>query len=154
MSQPPVAVPSTRPCPWCATPVPVAAARCPSCGAALVEQPSSGGDIPGITQLDAFGARGEALHAEIEHEPDAAESVALPSEAVRREMARLELEALQVALAAAAAAQATPIADASPAGASATPALTPDASDQPTAAAGTDEPTPTPDSASGGPAAS
>ncbi|HEX5451420.1 MAG TPA: zinc ribbon domain-containing protein [Candidatus Limnocylindrales bacterium] len=111
-------------CPWCSTPVAPDAETCPSCGAAMRER-SEGPAIPGLTQVDAsLALRREApkpnrlvgwlagdvdtgpapsptvASASLESAlgPAGAASVAPPSEAVRREMARLELEAIKAEL--------------------------------------------------------
>jgi hypothetical protein len=107
-------------CPWCSTAVPTAAERCPSCGATLHEPTQRAeADIPGVTQVDpALTRRPASLPnrlvgwlADVDTEPPStfdraqlasgaasAASVAPPSEEVRREMRRLELEALQAEL--------------------------------------------------------
>jgi hypothetical protein len=104
------------PCPWCSAEVTGDPARCPSCGAALREETSA--DIPGVTQLDPLATSGRPtprsrgllgwLSGEYEGEEAAAEraSVEPPSQAVRAEMARLEIEAIQAQLEAAAAEEA------------------------------------------------
>jgi len=137
---------ATHPCPWCATPVAIDAARCPACGAALIEQPAQTAAIPGVTQAGELGTSA------LEEVVDAgrADSVALPSDAVRREMLRLELEALEAELrpastaaepAAAEPAAAEPAE--APANDAAAPTVTP-------ADAPAGEPRPTPDATSGG----
>jgi hypothetical protein len=117
-----------RRCPWCSSVTPEGAERCPSCGAALHETASGAeADIPGVTQVDpVLGARRRlprpnrlvgwladvdtepASTAELDPRPAAggrpgfegldAASVAPPSDEVRREMRRLELEALTAEL--------------------------------------------------------
>jgi len=100
-------------CPWCSAEVTGDPTRCPSCGAALREETSA--DIPGVTQLDpAAGTSRPAprsrgllgwLSGEYEGAEGAGErsSVEPPSQAVRAEMARLEIESIQAQLDAAAA---------------------------------------------------
>jgi len=93
-------------CPWCSATVPVAATTCPSCGAALRD--SASGDIAGVTQLDPTAMlrtkrakpRGLAawLVGERESETPSEGKVEPPSEAVRREMRRLELAAIEAEL--------------------------------------------------------
>lgn len=115
-------------CPWCSTAAPKDAERCPACGAALREAgPAAAEDIPGLTQVDpVLGMRRQLPRpnrlvgwlADIDTEPastadlaagrraGAAEvfagadpaSVAPPSDEVRREMRRLELEAIRAEL--------------------------------------------------------
>jgi len=123
-------------CPWCSAALKNNPARCPSCGASLHEDPSA--EIPGVTQLDpAAGAvarpapRSRSLLGWLsgEYEPSEGagerESVSPPSDEVRAEMARLEMEAIQAEIEAAAAEEAAerngvaavaePTADAEPA---------------------------------------
>ncbi|HJP89395.1 MAG TPA: hypothetical protein VJ850_10210 [Candidatus Limnocylindrales bacterium] len=93
-------------CPWCSATVPVAATTCPSCGAALRD--SADGDIAGVTQLDPTAMlrtkrvkpRGIAawLVGEREQEVDSGGKVEPPSDAVRQEMRRLELAAIEAEL--------------------------------------------------------
>jgi hypothetical protein len=103
-------------CPWCSSEVAGDPTRCPSCGAALREETSA--DIPGVTQLDPAATaarptpRSRGLLGWLSGEYEGAEgageraSVEPPSHAVRAEMARLEMEAIQAQLDAAAAEQA------------------------------------------------
>ncbi len=99
-------------CPWCsavlATPE---AATCPSCGAQLVTSTGTEPNLPGVTALDPeaiLRARSEAgrsrggilgfLTGRDLPEPtgtESAESLAPPPDDVRREMLRLEIEAMQ-----------------------------------------------------------
>jgi hypothetical protein len=100
-------------CPWCSAEVTGDPARCPSCGAALRDDSSA--DIPGVTQLDPAATaarptpRSRGLLGWLSGEYEGAEaagersSVEPPSQAVRAEMARLEIEAIQAQLDAAAA---------------------------------------------------
>jgi hypothetical protein len=96
-------------CPWCSATLPTAdEERCPSCGAALKEPDAAA--VPGVTQIDVDAIlKGRAptpkprgligwLAGEYEVEtPDVAAPGTLepPDEAVRREMLRLELAALE-----------------------------------------------------------
>src|SRR5258707_6755641 len=91
-------------CPWCSAEVTGDPPRCPSCGAALREDTSA--DIPGVTQLDPAAtsarptARSRGLLGWLSGEYEGAEaagersSVEPPSQAVRAEMARLEIESI------------------------------------------------------------
>jgi hypothetical protein len=101
-------------CPWCSAALPVPGIeQCPSCGAQLVTTQGAETDIKGVTTLDAeailrarselnrprtrllsliTGDETEAASAREHHE-----SLAQPSEEVRREMARLEAEARRAA---------------------------------------------------------
>lgn len=100
------ATPDTATCPWCSASVPVAATTCPSCGAALRD--SADGDIAGVTQLDPTAMlrtkrvkpRGIAawLVGEREEEVDSGGKVEPASAAVRQEMRRLELAAIEAEL--------------------------------------------------------
>lgn len=94
-------------CPWCSATVPVEATTCPSCGASLRD--AAQGDIPGVTQLDPAAvirtrkirSRNIAAFLGVGDGPDDEEStgkVEPPSEAVRREMLRLELAAIDAEL--------------------------------------------------------
>jgi hypothetical protein len=108
----------TTTCPWCSATVPVEAVTCPSCGASLRD--AADGDILGVTQVDPaavvrtkrIGSRNIAAFLGVGDGPDDEEStgkVEPPSEAVKREMLRLELAAIDAeieAKAQAAAAQA------------------------------------------------
>ena len=100
-------------CPWCSASLPAPdTATCPGCGATLIE-PDLEEDVPGVTTLDPeFIARANRsmhaaeptprrgllswLGAETETSPpsDLEGSVEPPSVEVRREMLRLEMEAL------------------------------------------------------------
>lgn len=100
-------------CPWCSAALPSPdTAICPGCGATLIE-PELDEDVPGLTTLDPeFVARANrSMHAaeptprrgllswlggETETSPpsDLEGSVEPPSDEVRREMLRLEMEAL------------------------------------------------------------
>ena len=95
-------------CPWCSAPLKTGREEsCPSCGAALHE--AGEGDLPGVTRVDheailksrAPGPRGRGLIGwlsgdyESEAAPDSPDSIAPPDQAVRREMNRIELAALE-----------------------------------------------------------
>jgi hypothetical protein len=95
-------------CPWCSAALPdPEATRCPSCGAALHE--SAPAEVPGVTQVDVeavlkrrpVGQRSRGLIGWLsgEYQPEAPpelhETLAPPADAVRREMLRLELAALE-----------------------------------------------------------
>lgn len=97
----------TTTCPWCSATVPVEATTCPSCGASLRD--AAEGDIPGVTQLDPTAvirtkrirSRNIAAFLGVGDGPDDEEStgkVEPPTEAVRQEMLRLELAALDAEL--------------------------------------------------------
>lgn len=96
-------------CPWCSAPLPDPAAEtCPSCGATLTSAAPADG-LPGVTTLDteailrarsAVSRPRSRLLSFITGEPDeapplplSAESLAPPSEEVRREMLRMEIAA-------------------------------------------------------------
>lgn len=95
---------TNRICPWCSTPIPTSAPACPQCGA-LVEG-AIVGDVPGVTVVDPTAT----LHTDEGLVPDAVdpkswldagheaapadeEAIAPPSDAVRLEMRKMELEA-------------------------------------------------------------
>ena len=82
---------STRICPWCSTSIPAGVAACPKCGAAV--EGATVLDIPGVTVADpkATFDRDEGLiPAYLKADESALEP---PSEAVRLEMRKMELEA-------------------------------------------------------------
>ena len=94
---------TNRICPWCSTPIPAKAAACPKCRA-LVEG-AIAQDLPGVTVVDpkANLGPGEGLMPDL-IDPKAllqvgrddvinVEAVLPPSEAVRLEMRKMELEA-------------------------------------------------------------
>lgn len=118
-------------CPWCSASIEAGAATCPKCGAALVEREAprpvdEAPAIPGVTAVDpALIAREHRWVDEAGQSPkrrtffsllsgvdvpelpahlseEQREAILPPSNAVRREMIRLELEALAKAAAAAA----------------------------------------------------
>jgi hypothetical protein len=95
-------------CPWCsATLVTGQEESCPSCGAALREAAES--EVPGVTRVDVEAIlkartpapRGRGLMGWLSGDDDAEgptashEGIAPPDQAVRREMLRLELAALE-----------------------------------------------------------
>jgi hypothetical protein len=95
---------TNRICPWCSTPIPTSASACPQCGA-LVEG-AVAKDIPGVTVVDADATLGpdEGLIPDfidpkalltVGHDPEPSSSDAIlpPSDAVRLEMRKIELEA-------------------------------------------------------------
>lgn len=118
----------TATCPWCSATVPVEASTCPACGASLRD--AAEGDILGVTQVDpAAVAKAKRIRSPrqiaaflgvgagpAEDEPIG--KVEPPSDAVRREMLRLELAALDAEIEAkskeAAAQQALPAVDDAP----------------------------------------
>jgi hypothetical protein len=103
-------------CPWCSSELRGDPATCPSCGATLREEANA--EIPGVTQLDPAAVesarpdRGRGLLGWLSGEYETQESaneragVEPPSDAVRAEMARLEMEAIQAEIDAAAAEEA------------------------------------------------
>jgi hypothetical protein len=110
-------VPSAR-CPWCSAEVTGDPVNCPSCGAALREEASA--EIPGVTQLDPASTvvarpapRSRGLLGWLSGEYEAGQSdaerdsVSPPSDAVRAEMARLEMAAIRAEIDAAAAEEAS-----------------------------------------------
>lgn len=105
-------------CPWCSSELPSPeAATCPSCGATLTSVTGTEPQLPGVTTLDPEAIlRGKTessrprsrllsfITGETPEEPatDASpESLAPPSEAVRREILRLEIDAARIELEAA-----------------------------------------------------
>ncbi|HEX9551383.1 MAG TPA: hypothetical protein VF971_09835 [Candidatus Limnocylindrales bacterium] len=96
-------------CPWCSASLPAAdVERCPACGAALKEPEATA--VPGVTQIDVDAIlKGRAPTAKPrgiigwlagEYEPETPEApppgtLEPPDVAVRREMIRLELAALE-----------------------------------------------------------
>jgi hypothetical protein len=81
---------STRICPWCSTPIPAGAAACPKCGAAV--EGATVLEIPGVTVPDPKASLSfdEGL---VPAAPVDEAAVQPPSEAVRLEMRKMELEA-------------------------------------------------------------
>jgi ribosomal protein L40E len=96
-------------CPWCSAAVPIDASKCPSCGAALRD--AADGDVAGVTQVDVAATSRLArmkppgriamwLGAErTTDNPALAGKIEPPSEEVRKEMLRLELEAIEAEIA-------------------------------------------------------
>jgi RNA polymerase subunit RPABC4/transcription elongation factor Spt4 len=94
----------TATCPWCSATVPTEAMTCPSCGASLRD--AAAGEVLGVTQVDPAAvarakqirsARNIAVFLGVGDGPAAAEmtgKVEPLSEAVRQEMLRLELAAI------------------------------------------------------------
>ena len=96
---------TNRICPWCSTPIPSSADACPKCGA-LVEG-AIAKDIPGIIVVDpktTLGVPDEGILPDIVdpktllkvgvyEAPVNPEAILPPSEAVRLEMRKMELEA-------------------------------------------------------------
>lgn len=95
-------------CPWCSSPVTADSTTCPSCGAKLRDEADA--DIPGVTQIDPAATvvraapRGRGLIGWLSGDYETSESdtdrasVELPSDAVKREIFRLEMEALKAQL--------------------------------------------------------
>ena len=93
-------------CPWCSSTVPVEAVTCPSCGAQLRD--AAEGEILGVTQIDPAAIVGikrakggmlvSWLGGDSSPEEESGGKVEPPSEAVRREMLRLELAAIDAEL--------------------------------------------------------
>lgn len=81
---------STRICPWCSTPIPAGATACPKCGAAV--EGVTAPEIPGVTVRDP-GASLFADEGLIPAAPISEEAILPPSEAVRLEMRKMQLEA-------------------------------------------------------------
>ncbi len=82
---------STRICPWCSTSIPAGTAACPKCGAAVEDATVL--DIPGVTVAGpkaAFDRDEGLIPAGLKADESALEP---PSEAVRLEMRKMELEA-------------------------------------------------------------
>lgn len=109
MADPRTDAPALDRCPWCSAPLPDPTAEtCPSCGATLTSAAPADG-LPGVTTLDteailrarsAVSRPRSRLLSFITGEPDegppsplSAESLAPPSEEVRREMLRMEIAA-------------------------------------------------------------
>jgi hypothetical protein len=96
-------------CPWCSATLPSASvAKCPSCGAALQE--AAADSVPGVTAIDVDAvirgrqpiAKSRGLlgwlageYEEAAKPPDPPETLEPPDEAVRREMLKMELAALE-----------------------------------------------------------
>jgi hypothetical protein len=96
----------TTTCPWCSATVPVEAATCPSCGAQLRD--AADGDVLGVTQIDpsAVSRIGRVkprrltgwLTGDSSAEAEVGGKVEPPSEAVKREMLKIELAAIDAEL--------------------------------------------------------
>jgi hypothetical protein len=94
----------TATCPWCSGTVPVAATTCPSCGASLRD--AAEGEVLGVTQVDPAAVartkriktRNIAAFLGVGDSTDEEETgkIEPPSDAVRQEMLRLELAAIDV----------------------------------------------------------
>jgi hypothetical protein len=94
----------TATCPWCSATVPVEAATCPSCGAQLRD--AAEGEVLGVTAIDpAAVARIKRVKAgrlvswlggDSTVDEESGGKVEPPSDAVRREMLRIELAAIDV----------------------------------------------------------
>jgi hypothetical protein len=96
---------TNRSCPWCSTPIPSTADACPKCGA--IVEGAIAKDIPGLTVVDpkaVFGVPDEGMIPDIVDPtallrtplfdaPVSPEALLPPSEAVRIEMRKMELEA-------------------------------------------------------------
>jgi ribosomal protein L40E len=89
-------------CPWCSATVPVEASTCPSCGASLRD--AAQGDVLGVTQIDPAaivrrkGIKSARLAgwlgSDTPEQDTLGGKIEPPSEAVRREMLKLELAAM------------------------------------------------------------
>jgi hypothetical protein len=81
---------STRICPWCSTAIPAGAAACPKCGAAV--EGAAVPEIPAVTVRDPMASlvADEGL---LPNAPIAEEAIRPPTDAVRLEMRKMELEA-------------------------------------------------------------
>ncbi|HEV2006171.1 MAG TPA: hypothetical protein VGQ85_06100 [Candidatus Limnocylindrales bacterium] len=107
------AAPGTDPtsssrCPWCSAQVTPETAICPSCGAKLLDDAAA--EIPGVTQLDPAATaprptpRSRGLIGWLSGDFETTESdsdragVEPPTDAVKQEMLRLEMEALKTEL--------------------------------------------------------
>lgn len=109
----PMSMPVTR-CPWCSAPLSAPGGEsCSECGATLTAADGSEPQLPGVTTIDAqaiLRARSEAARprsrflsfitgeAADEAGSGSAASVAPPSDEVRREMRRLEMDAARAEL--------------------------------------------------------
>ena len=94
---------TNRICPWCSTPIPATEKTCPKCGAAV--EGAIVAEIPGLTTVDTqaaasadawsgadFGTAGEPGAVEPLTPQEEREAVEPPSEPVRHEMRKIELE--------------------------------------------------------------
>jgi hypothetical protein len=95
---------TNRICPWCSTPIPATEKACPKCGAAV--EGAIVAEVPGLTTVDTkaaigpdpwsgadFGTAGEPGAVEPLTAEEERQAVEPPSEPVRQEMRKLELEA-------------------------------------------------------------
>ena len=101
-----------RPCPWCSGTLPEGAEHCPTCGAALAPDAGEEPEVPGVTKVDltaiqrapqkqVSGGVASGIMAWVSGEPRDAKvlrsagvpAIEPPSDEVRLEMLRLELEA-------------------------------------------------------------
>jgi hypothetical protein len=96
---------TNRICPWCSTPIPSTADACPKCGA--IVEGAVAKDIPGLTVVDPKAVLGvpdeglipdaidpkALLRGDLYDEPISPEALLPPSDAVRLEMRKMELEA-------------------------------------------------------------
>ena len=96
---------TNRICPWCSTPIPSTADACPKCGA--IVEGAIAKDIPGLTVVDPKAVLGvpdegvipdvvdpkALLRTGVYEQPVSPEALLPPSEAVRLEMRKMELEA-------------------------------------------------------------
>ena len=99
---------SSSRCPWCSAQVTPETAVCPSCGAKLLDDAAA--DIPGVTQIDPAATaprptpRSRGLIGWLSGDFETTESdsdragVEPPTDAVKQEMLRLEMEALKTEL--------------------------------------------------------
>jgi hypothetical protein len=99
---------SSSRCPWCSAHVTPETAVCPSCGAKLLDDAAA--DIPGVTQIDPAATaprptpRSRGLIGWLSGDFETTESdsdragVEPPTDAVKQEMLRLEMEALKTEL--------------------------------------------------------
>ena len=96
---------TNRICPWCSTPIPSTADACPKCGA--IVEGAIAKDIPGLTVVDPLAVLGVPdegivpdvidpkvlLKTGVYEAPTNPEALLPPSDAVRLEMRKMELEA-------------------------------------------------------------
>jgi hypothetical protein len=97
---------TNRICPWCSTPIPSTADACPKCGA--IVEGAIAKDIPSLTMVDPLAVLGGVpdegivpdvvdptvlLRTGVYEAPVNPEALLPPSEAVRLEMRKMELEA-------------------------------------------------------------
>ena len=96
----------TSTCPWCSATVPIEAVTCPSCGAQLRE--AAEGDVLGVTQIDPSAVSRVSrvkprritawLTGETPAQDENGGKIEPPSEAVKQEMLRIELAAIDAEL--------------------------------------------------------